>query len=378
MKKNTLFWILVCSAVSLMLGQSCMEDPQPDFSKPSVVAISYTPVSFGSVRLRCSLSNTFFKECGFYYGTKEDLSDKRTVRASVNGKTAEALLSDLEAGFYYYQVYVDGGRTVTTSDISPFIVPNVMEVDADGFDLGYAESDIQIMVETSLPLTVDLGGASWIKETKTKGLETYHKVFHISRNTEVEARSAIIRIASQNGELAREVSVRQSGGPIPIPDANFKKYLVEIFDTDQDGEIIQKEAARIKSIEVSTDTISSLQGIEFFTSLTKLSCRGSWDSTQGKYLGQLESLDVSKNTALTHLECGGNQLTVLDVSKNTALTYLYCYNNQLTALDVSKNTALTRLRCRYNPYLTEIWLKRNQTIAEFEYDKNVATIYYVD
>ncbi|MBQ7009237.1 MAG: leucine-rich repeat domain-containing protein, partial [Ruminococcus sp.] len=42
---------------------------------------------------------------------------------------------------------------------------------------------------------------------------------------------------------------------------------------------------------------------------------------------QLTSLDVSKNTALTYLDCDDNQLTSLDVSKNTALEELYCYNN---------------------------------------------------
>ena len=39
-----------------------------------------------------------------------------------------------------------------------------------------------------------------------------------------------------------------------------------------------------------------------------------------------------------------NQLTTLDVSKNTALTDLDCDNNQLTTLDVSKNTALTTFK----------------------------------
>ncbi|MBR5102143.1 MAG: leucine-rich repeat domain-containing protein, partial [Muribaculaceae bacterium] len=57
---------------------------------------------------------------------------------------------------------------------------------------------------------------------------------------------------------------------------------------------------------------------------------------------------MSHNTALTSLECNGNQLTALDVSNNTALTYLTCIDNQLTALDVSNNTALTYLECYNN------------------------------
>ena len=64
--------------------------------------------------------------------------------------------------------------------------------------------------------------------------------------------------------------------------------------------------------------------------------------------GNLTALDVSRNPALTLLNCSDNQLTALDVSKNTALKELYCKQNQLTALDVSKNTALERLECNYN------------------------------
>ncbi len=60
-------------------------------------------------------------------------------------------------------------------------------------------------------------------------------------------------------------------------------------------------------------------------------------------------MDVSKNTALTNLECDENRLTTLDVSKNTRLKDLECSGNQLTMLDVSKNTALTGLYCMGNP-----------------------------
>jgi Leucine-rich repeat (LRR) protein len=69
--------------------------------------------------------------------------------------------------------------------------------------------------------------------------------------------------------------------------------------------------------------------------------------------GGLTNLNVSKNTALTELNCTGNQLTGLDVSKNTALTELYCGENQLTGLDVSKNTALATLYCNSNQFSTE-------------------------
>ncbi len=92
--------------------------------------------------------------------------------------------------------------------------------------------------------------------------------------------------------------------------------------------------------------------------------------------GGLSSLNVSKNTALKELWCDNNQLKSLDVSNNTALTSLFCHNNQLTSLDVSQNTALTTLWCFNNYRLREIWLKNGQTITDFQYDTDVATIKY--
>jgi len=91
---------------------------------------------------------------------------------------------------------------------------------------------------------------------------------------------------------------------------------------------------------------------------------------------QLTSLNTNQNTALTIFSCGWNRLTSLDVTKNTVLNELYCAHNQLTSLDVSNNSMLSTLYCYANPYLTEIWLKMNQTIPNFQYDTDVATIKY--
>ena len=127
-----------------------------------------------------------------------------------------------------------------------------------------------------------------------------------------------------------------------FPDANFRNYLLARY-YGQDGILTEEEISKITSIEVSYKQISSLQGIEFFTALTDLSCLGN----------QLTSLDVSHNTALRELDCGKNRLTSLDVSHNTALTSLECYNNQLTSLDVSGATALEELDC-YENQLTSL------------------------
>ena len=124
---------------------------------------------------------------------------------------------------------------------------------------------------------------------------------------------------------------------IEFEDANFKAYCVENFDTNGDGEISYAEAALVKQIKCDDRQITSLGGIQHFTSLLYLAC----------YNNQLKSLDVSNNTALTKLNCSYNNLSSLALN-NTALKVLWCQHNQITALDISKSPSLTLLNCGFN------------------------------
>ena len=96
-----------------------------------------------------------------------------------------------------------------------------------------------------------------------------------------------------------------------FPDDNFRNYLLA-QDYGKDGMLTDGEIKAIKSLNVSSQNIRSLKGIEYFYALTSLTCR----------FNQLTGLDVSKNAALTELYCSSNPLTALDVSKNTALKSL--------------------------------------------------------
>ncbi|MEG1405128.1 MAG: hypothetical protein RSC34_00755, partial [Alistipes sp.] len=127
---------------------------------------------------------------------------------------------------------------------------------------------------------------------------------------------------------------------IAFPDPTFRAALKALYpnlilitnDTDIDVNNNSNKAifASIKEIDVSYNSIVSLQGIKYFTKLEKLYCNGN----------DLKSLDLSKNTALTELDCSINLLESLDIINNTALTDLYCNDNQLTSLDVSMLTGL--------------------------------------
>ncbi|MBU3179009.1 Ig-like domain-containing protein [Clostridium estertheticum] len=119
-------------------------------------------------------------------------------------------------------------------------------------------------------------------------------------------------------------------------DENFKSSIYSHIGKVAPSPILESDVKDIKSLDLSKDDVSSLNGIEYLTSLTDLNC-----SNNG-----LTTLDISKNTALTSLNCKYNKLTTLDVSKNSVLTSLDCERNKLTTLNV--NTALTDLKCGFN------------------------------
>ncbi len=138
-----------------------------------------------------------------------------------------------------------------------------------------------------------------------------------------------------------------------FPDDVFREYVRSNFDKNSDGCLSTSEISSATGIYVSNEGISSLKGIEYFTSLYDLDCSNN----------QLTKLDVSKNRLLCDLDCSNNQLTALNVSISTiftALRTLDCSNNQLTTLNVGLCNKLTELDVRNNTALTTLYCENNQ------------------
>ena len=93
-----------------------------------------------------------------------------------------------------------------------------------------------------------------------------------------------------------------------FPDAVFRAYVSENYDTDHDGSLTPGERRAVKECLVSRKEIQSLQGIEHFPNLEKLDCS----------LNPLRRLNVSKNTRLTSLNVRGGEVTKDQVRKRHA------------------------------------------------------------
>ncbi len=176
--------------------------------------------------------------------------------------------------------------------------------------------------------------------------------------------------------LAPNVAMADEAALIPIdeahfPDPAFREYVENHCDENEDGQLSAEELAAVTYIDCENKKsdyldegkqLASLEGIEHFTSLTKLDCSDN----------QIEELDLSKNTELVNINCSVNKIKTLDLSKNTKLERLYTDSNALTSLNVSGIAMLKRLDC-YNNELTDLDVSDSSAELELRCYQNKLT-----
>ena len=130
----------------------------------------------------------------------------------------------------------------------------------------------------------------------------------------------------------------------PILDTNFEAALEALGydDISGDGQVPTALIEVVTSLDVNTQSISDLTGIQDFTALTDLNCTDN----------SLTSLDVSNNGNLQTLDFDNNDVATLTLGANTNLDDVSGRYNQLTSVDVSANTGLTSLNLRNNTFTT--------------------------
>ena len=216
--------------------------------------------------------------------------------------------------------------------------------------------------------------ADWLTVTPASGTAGEQTVeLSATRNYRTSARTAYADLVC--GEQSVRLTVTQAAASddtdfTTLFDPDFAKELQKqgiIADAENITPEDLEKIATMTELDVSgtyenPGALTSLQGIEYFESLTQLSC----------YYNQLTSLNISANTALTTLWCYNNSLTSLDVSGCTVLTELSCPFNQLTSLDLSANTALTGLSCSSNQ-LTTLDVSANTALTELSCENNQLT-----
>ena len=118
-----------------------------------------------------------------------------------------------------------------------------------------------------------------------------------------------------------------------FPDAVFRSYVSETYDTDTNGYLSASEITAATTASLTGKGISDLKGVEYLTSLITLNCGGNY----------LTGIDVSQNTHLKTLNLNHNNLTTLNVSGHPDLKTLRIYGNPELTMVECQNCALRGL-----------------------------------
>lgn len=240
-------------------------------------------------------------------------------------------------------------------------------------------SAIDVSKQTKLKtLYCEANQLSFLDITNNNQLELLNCLSNRLSEIDVSKNSFLKQLSCQDNQL---ICLDISNNPllsdvkcdnVNVPDANFKKYLVENYDKDGDGEISLAEASAATSIDVCTDGITTISGIESFPNLTFLSCSGRFEEDSDNYIGNLSKVDVSQNRKLVEIDLSRNNISALDFSSNNALKYISCYNNQLTSITLGDNTVLLSLGCGNN-FLSCLDLSKNPNIVDIDCSDNQLT-----
>lgn len=215
---------------------------------------------------------------------------------------------------------------------STFLFVQINEKSLQNFEFMMDNPDCKISKKVTL---ISLISICFFKKNNMKRLNNTWKLRKRVKSFNSIMILLVLLITSNNVTISQAFELNT---PIDIPDPIFKKYLLDNFDTNNNGQICKVEADKVIYIELSGMKLESIKGIEAFVNLIWLEI-GSCG---------LKEIDLSNNKKLESLICPGNNLESLELRNNTKLEFLCCSNSGLTSLDVSKNHKLIDLDCASN------------------------------
>jgi uncharacterized repeat protein (TIGR01451 family) len=168
---------------------------------------------------------------------------------------------------------------------------------------------------------------------------------------------------------------------VTIPDPNFVTKLTQLFPSCMNGNQMDTTCAGIvnaTTLNVSSQNISDLTGIQYFNILTNLNCRNNQLTNISVLPITLQQLNCNSNllsilpqlpNSLLGLSCDSNSITNLPILPN-ALFSLTCSNNQLSLLPILPNS-ITALNCSNNqismlppiPFVMSLFLINNNNFT---------------
>ena len=294
--------------------------PQPPMAVPKFEAVYADSIDLNSARLNALVSNPGMLTSFGFVIQADGSTQEITLKAQTDIDTIRAWADNLEpqTKYFFWAKADNGGGITITSDTLTF---RTLSIPADTTDTPGVSDTINdpVLPDTTVTPNVTETPDSTVTPNVTEIPDTI-----VTPTDTIDSKSLYLEFES---------------------DFLFK-WLKLRYDADNDGRIDTIEAKNINTIEINTDNITSLKGIERLHSLTKITAHGTriGDSVSGK----LEHIDLSGNPDLLELHVEHNVLKDIDFSHNTKLTFVELNLNSITQIDVYMLKEVDLLSVEYN------------------------------
>lgn len=333
---------LVLSLIPLCaLALSCAEDPDPSLHRAPEILDTGMRINESDVTLSCKVSRSDnIDRCGFYFGAGE--SEMKEYAASLPESDEFSFnVTGVTFGVrYYYRSFVSGGVDSRMSEVRTLeIDQRLPSVSIESLSVDGSRVACEYSVSGNFSGDLYFRGLCWNEtgspdiKSETKTLDgTEYGGLAVSLDDFEIGKTYCFRAYAGNAKgvvYSDEVKVSI---PILFDDQTLYGYLLERYDEDSDGIINLKEAAKVTRIDIVSDDIHSLKGLEYLTNLDTLRFRGLSYGAGGGSAG-LTEVDLSHVPGLSFLDLSCNKLRSLDLSPLVMLRELYLAGNAALGSD---------------------------------------------
>lgn len=284
-----------------------------------------------------------------------------TVKALPKIYYASWAESAMSASKFYTSIASD----FETQEYKDFMVsaPSSLEVGYQGGTVSFS------VTSNNIDWTASATPSLNITPSSGKGCENLEVVVTVPQNDETAERSFLVTLSGGSEEY--HFTINQKADPhkeiIAFADINLKKYMLPLFDEDEDGEINVLEAENVQNVNCSEKNIADLSGLEKCPNLKYLNCNGN-------YISEIILPNLSK---LETIVAYGNPIEKIDVNNDAALATLNLQNVSTNALsgtgisidgyDQAETLSLDFSGTKY----TSLTIKNSTVLTSYDVAKNV-------
>ena len=318
---------------------SCMNDPDPSLHAAPEIQSPSVEIVGTTVKLKSIVSRyDNIRSCGFYLGsTEEQMERYDSELPSKEELSFSVSLQDLTYDVRYcFRSFISSGYDEKLSDVQRFEIerqtpfPSILSLRVKDRTTVTCEYSVEDVFSGEMIIC----GLCW-NETGTPTIQSPDKTLdgseYGSRTVDVTyafdfGKTYHFRVYAVNGKGTAYSEEMTIDFPIFFDDSTLSAWMLSCWDKNSDGMITSAEAAHVTKIDISSDEVTSLGGIEYLPNLDTLRCRGLSCGGDGGS-GALTEVDLNSNVSLTCLDLSNNRIASVDLSPLKSLKSLVLAGN---------------------------------------------------